>query len=69
MTAARLVAALREQPDVVICDIGLPGVDGYEFARKLRAEPRLRRCLLVAVTGYGEARVASAARSRASRTT
>ena len=49
-------AALREQPDVVICDIGLPGVDGYEFARRLRAEPRLRRCLLVAVTGYGEAR-------------
>ena len=49
-------AALREQPDVIICDIGLPGVDGYEFARKLRAEPRLRRCLLVAVTGYGEAR-------------
>ena len=53
---AGLIAALREQPDVVICDIGLPGVDGYEFARKLRAEPRLRRCLLVAVTGYGEAR-------------
>jgi signal transduction histidine kinase len=49
-------AALREQPDVIICDIGLPGVDGYEFARRLRAEPRLRRCLLVAVTGYGEAR-------------
>jgi CheY-like chemotaxis protein len=49
-------AALREQPDAVICDIGLPGVDGYEFARKLRADPRLRRCLLVAVTGYGEAR-------------
>ena len=53
---AGFAAALREQPDVVICDIGLPGVDGYEFARKLRAEPRLRRCLLVAVTGYGEAR-------------
>jgi CheY-like chemotaxis protein len=53
---AGFAAALREQPDVVICDIGLPGVDGYEFARKLRAEPCLRRCLLVAVTGYGEAR-------------
>jgi signal transduction histidine kinase len=53
---AGLSAALREQPDVIICDIGLPGVDGYEFARRLRAEPRLRRCLLVAVTGYGEAR-------------
>jgi CheY-like chemotaxis protein len=54
--AAGLTAAVREQPDVIICDIGLPGVDGYEFARTLRAEPRLRRCLLVAVTGYGEAR-------------
>jgi signal transduction histidine kinase len=53
---AGLSAALREQPDVIICDIGLPGVDGYEFARRLRAEPQLRRCLLVAVTGYGEAR-------------
>jgi signal transduction histidine kinase/CheY-like chemotaxis protein len=53
---AGLAAALREQPDVIICDIGLPGVDGYEFARKLRADPRLRGCLLVAVTGYGEAR-------------
>ncbi|HKU14473.1 MAG TPA: ATP-binding protein [Steroidobacteraceae bacterium] len=53
---AGFTAALREQPDVVICDIGLPGIDGYEFARRLRAEPRLRRCLLVAVTGYGEPR-------------
>jgi Signal transduction histidine kinase len=53
---AGFAAAAREQPDVVICDIGLPGVDGYEFARKLRADPRLQRCLLVAVTGYGEAR-------------
>jgi signal transduction histidine kinase len=53
---AGFAAALREQPDVIICDIGLPGVDGYEFARKLRADPRLQRCLLVAVTGYGEAR-------------
>ncbi|HET9448762.1 MAG TPA: ATP-binding protein [Steroidobacteraceae bacterium] len=53
---AGLTAARREQPDVIICDIGLPGVDGYEFARRLRAEPRLRRCLLVAVTGYGEPR-------------
>jgi two-component system, sensor histidine kinase len=48
--------ALRDRPDVVICDIGLPGVDGYELARTLRAEPEMKQCLLVAVTGYGEAR-------------
>jgi PAS domain S-box-containing protein len=40
--------ALR--PDVVLCDIGLPGADGYEVARRLRAEPRAPR--LVALTGY-----------------
>jgi CheY-like chemotaxis protein len=49
-------AALREHPEVVICDIGLPGMDGFELARTLRARPELRQCLLVAVTGYGEAR-------------
>jgi signal transduction histidine kinase/ActR/RegA family two-component response regulator len=49
-------AALRERPEVVICDIGLPGMDGFEFARTLRAHPELRQALLVAVTGYGETR-------------
>ena len=47
-------AALRHRPDIVICDIGLPGCDGYEVARRLRNEPSLRSCLLVAITGYGE---------------
>jgi len=51
-----MTAALRDRPDVVICDIGLPGVDGFELARTLRAEPGMKQCLLVAVTGYGEAR-------------
>jgi two-component system CheB/CheR fusion protein len=39
-------------PDVVLCDIGLPGMDGYEVARALRAEPALSSAFLVAVTGY-----------------
>ncbi len=39
-------------PDVVLCDIGLPGMDGYEVARALRADPALSGVFLVAVTGY-----------------
>jgi CheY-like chemotaxis protein len=41
------------RPEVVFCDIGLPRVDGYELARRLRAEPALRGTVLVAMTGYG----------------
>jgi signal transduction histidine kinase/DNA-binding response OmpR family regulator len=40
-------------PDVVVLDIGLPGIDGYEVARRLRAMPETARSFLVAVTGYG----------------
>jgi signal transduction histidine kinase len=39
-------------PDVVLCDIGLPGMDGYEVARAMRADPALRQVRLVALTGY-----------------
>ena len=39
-------------PDVVLCDIGLPGVDGYEVARTLRAMPQLESTLLCALTGF-----------------
>jgi two-component system CheB/CheR fusion protein len=40
------------RPDVVLCDIGLPNVNGYDVARKLRADPALDATLLVALTGY-----------------
>ena len=40
------------RPDVVLCDIGLPVMDGYEVARAIRADPALASVLLVAVTGY-----------------
>jgi len=36
----------------VLCDLGLPGLDGYEVARRLRADPRLRALPLVALSGY-----------------
>lgn len=39
-------------PEVVICDIGLPGMDGYEVARRLRGDVALRRSYLIAVSGY-----------------
>jgi PAS domain S-box-containing protein len=44
--------ALALVPDVVLCDLGLPGIDGYEVARRLKREPTLARCLLVALSGY-----------------
>lgn len=39
-------------PDVVLCDIGLPGMDGYDVAKAFRAEPALGSVFLVALTGY-----------------
>ncbi|HTP29602.1 MAG TPA: PAS domain S-box protein [Anaeromyxobacteraceae bacterium] len=40
------------RPDVVLCDIGLPGMNGYEVARRMRADHALRESTLVALTGY-----------------
>ncbi|HVS03134.1 MAG TPA: response regulator [Thermoanaerobaculia bacterium] len=51
-----LEAARDEAPDVVLLDIGLPQMDGYEVARRLRQGPRGQAMLLVAVTGYGHER-------------
>jgi signal transduction histidine kinase/CheY-like chemotaxis protein len=51
-----LETALRARPEVIICDIGLPAMDGYALARALRKASPLANCLLVAVTGYGEVR-------------
>jgi signal transduction histidine kinase/DNA-binding response OmpR family regulator len=42
------------KPDAVLVDIGLPGMDGFEVAKHIRAEPDQRRTLLVAVSGYGQ---------------
>jgi CheY-like chemotaxis protein len=51
--AAAWETALAERPDVILLDIGLPGVDGWVLARRLRAEPGLDSVVVVAVTGYG----------------
>ncbi len=50
---AALAEAARFAPDVVLLDIGLPGMDGYDVARELRAMPQTEGALLIAVTGYG----------------
>jgi PAS domain S-box-containing protein len=49
-----LAVAPAWRPDLVLLDIGLPGMDGYEVARRLRAEPALSEAELVALTGYGQ---------------
>ena len=51
----------RQNPDVVLCDIDLPGMTGYQVARRLRELSNDRKLVLVALTGYGgEARIALA---------
>ncbi len=47
-------AAEQHRPDVVLCDIGLPGLDGYGVARQLRANPTTAKARLIAVTAYGQ---------------
>ena len=42
------------RPDVAIIDVGLPGIDGFEVARRLRADARHRDVYLIALTGYGQ---------------
>jgi two-component system CheB/CheR fusion protein len=57
-TAYDAPSALRRieecKPQLAVLDIGLPGMDGYELAREIRARPHLRDVVLVALTGYGK---------------
>ena len=48
-----LEAAKAQRPEVVLLDIGLPQMDGYEVAQRLRRQPGFQETVLVALTGYG----------------
>jgi DNA-binding response OmpR family regulator len=50
---AALTAAQGFLPDVVVLDIGLPGISGHELARRLRALPKNAHAVLVALSGFG----------------
>jgi len=50
-----LALVLDRKPEVVLVDLGLPGLDGYEVARAVRVSPLAQTTLLIAVTGYGQA--------------
>jgi CheY-like chemotaxis protein len=52
VAALDVVARLR--PEVALLDIGLPVLDGYQLAARIRALPEGRDCRLVALTGYGQ---------------
>jgi PAS domain S-box-containing protein len=49
-----VTCAKRERPHVVLCDVGLPDIDGLEVARRLRRHAGLARTRLIALTGYGQ---------------
>jgi CheY-like chemotaxis protein/two-component sensor histidine kinase len=55
--------ALRWRPDVVLCDIGLPGLDGYGVAGALRRDAATAKARLIALTGYGREEDRSKARA------
>ena len=52
--AAAVAAVAQSQPDMVILDLGMPGMDGYETARAIRQRPGAERILLLALTGWGQ---------------
>jgi two-component system cell cycle response regulator DivK len=59
-----LEAVAKQRPDLILMDIQLPGIDGYEVTRRIKANPALRSITIIAVTSYalsGEEQKARAA--------
>lgn len=57
-----ILLAREHTPDLVLCDIGLPGMSGFEVAEQLQKVDELRNTLLVAITGYGQDEIKNQAR-------
>ena len=51
---AALEAAAAHRPDAIVLDIGLPGLDGYQVAQRLRQDPAMNGVVLIAASGYGQ---------------
>jgi CheY-like chemotaxis protein len=49
-----LELAIQERPNAILLDIGMPGLSGYEVARRIRLEAWGQRALLIAITGWGQ---------------
>ena len=47
-----VTAATNRRPDVLLLDIGLPGLDGYQVARKFRSDDKLKNVFIIAISGY-----------------
>jgi PAS domain S-box-containing protein len=52
--ASGLAAVAATRPDAVVLDIGMPGMDGYEVARRIREDLRLHSVRIIALTGWGQ---------------
>jgi signal transduction histidine kinase/CheY-like chemotaxis protein len=52
--AAAIAVCAQAQPDMIIMDLGMPGMDGYETARAIRQRPGAERILMLALTGWGQ---------------
>jgi CheY-like chemotaxis protein len=48
--------AKEMKPDVILCDIGLPGINGYEVAEQIRSDEELKNTFMIALSGYAQQR-------------
>lgn len=49
-----LLLANRTNPEIILVDLAMPGLDGFEVVRQLRQEPKFKRTLIAALTGYAD---------------